>query len=384
MSILEKLKHYRRYFYIDTYLFILLMCLCVFSLFMLYSASGGVVNLASKQFLHWMLAIPVILIVAQISPNQLKRIAPILMLLGLILLVLVLFFGVSSKGATRWLDFGFMHIQPSEIMKIIVPIFVASVLSEDALPPKFKPVLISTGAILITFFLVYKQPDLGTSVLIASSGLFILFFSGFSWSPFKKTWLNILSFFTLTLAVSLTAWFYVLHNYQKQRIITFLDPERDALSSGYHIIQSKIAIGSGGLFGKGWTKGSQSQLNFLPEHQTDFIFALIAEELGLIGILCLLVLYGLIIYHCFVISLNASDNFSRLLAASLTTIFFTYIFVNIGMVSGLLPIVGIPLPLISYGGSSLVTLMIGFGILMSINANLRHFKKANNYSLSEK
>ncbi len=383
MSILEQFKYHLRYFYIDTYLFILLMCLCVFSLLMLYSASGGVINLVNKQFLHWMLAIPVMLIVAQISPNQLRRIAPILMVVGLTLLVLVLFFGVSSKGATRWLNFGFMHIQPSEIMKIIVPIFVASILSENPLPPKFKPVSISIIAILVTFFLVYKQPDLGTSVLIASSGLFILFFSGLNWSPFKKTWLNILSFFTLTISMSLIAWFYILHGYQKQRIITFLNPERDALNSGYHIIQSKIAIGSGGLFGKGWTEGSQSQLNFLPEHQTDFIFALIAEELGLIGILCLFVFYSLIIYHCVIISLNSSDNFSRLLAASLTTTFFTYIFVNIGMVSGLLPIVGIPLPLISYGGSSLVTLMISFGILMSININLRHLKKVGDSTLSK-
>lgn len=364
---IQTLQYYWRYLYIDTYLFILLMVLCSFGFIVLYSASAGSMAIVLKQGLHLVLALVAMLIVAQVPPYQLKRFAVALMIIGIILLLLVLTIGVSSKGATRWLDLGVTRLQPSELMKIIVPIAIAAILANGTLPPKFKETAFSAGAIFIVFFLIYKQPDLGTSLLIGASGAYILFFSGFSFSPFKKWWANILALFTLIGGGSYIAWSFLLRTYQKQRILTFLSPETDSLNTGYHIIQSKIAIGSGGFFGKGWMSGSQSQLNFLPERHTDFIFSVIAEELGLIGVLFLLLIYGLILHRCFMIALKSNDNFSRLLAAGLALTFFTYIFVNIGMVSGLLPVVGVPLPLISYGGSSYITLMISFGIIMSIH-----------------
>ena len=367
MPNLKNIQNYWRYLYIDTYLFILLIILCCFGFLMLYSASAGSLSVVLKQVVNLLLALCAMLVVAQIPPYQLKRFAISLIILGVILLLLVLLVGVSSKGATRWLDLGVTRLQPSELLKIIMPITIASILSRGATPPKFKEVSFSLIIILVIIFLIYKQPDLGTALLIALSGGYILYFSGLSFSPFKKLLANIVSLFVLIFGGGYLTWHYLLHAYQKQRILTFLSPENDSLNTGYHIIQSKIAIGSGGLLGKGWMNGSQSQLDFLPEHHTDFIFAVIAEELGLMGILFLLVLYGLILHRCFVIALKSSDNFSRLLAAGLTMTFFTYIFVNIGMVSGLLPVVGVPLPLVSYGGSSYVTLMISFGIIMSIH-----------------
>jgi rod shape determining protein RodA len=289
------------------------------------------------------------------------------MLFGIFLLTLVLLFGSSSGGAQRWLDLGFVRFQPSELMKVIVPIAIASILSEKTLPPKPLPILISIVAIIAIVLLIAKQPDLGTSLLIGASGVYVLFFSGVRVQLIKyNNWLNFGLISTLIGGSGYIAWNYLLMAYQKKRILTLIDPSSDPLGAGYHILQSKIAIGSGGLLGKGIEQGSQSQLNFLPEHTTDFIFAVIAEELGFLGVLLLLSIYGLIIYRCFIISFESEDTFSRLLGASLTLIFFTYIFVNIGMVSGLLPVVGVPLPLISYGGSSLITLMSSFGIIMSI------------------
>lgn len=362
-----KIRHYWYYFKMDTALFLLLIGISIFGLVVLYSASAASTALIYKQLTHFSLAIVIMGVIAQIPPYQLRRYSPYLMLFGIVLLSLVLLFGSSSGGAQRWLDLGFIRFQPSELMKVIVPIAIASILSESTLPPKPLPTLISIISIITIVLLIAKQPDLGTSLLIAASGFYVLFLSGIRIQIIKSShWLNFGFIISLIVAGGYIAWNYLLIAYQKKRILTLIDPSLDPLGSGYHILQSKIAIGSGGLLGKGIVQGSQSQLNFLPEHTTDFIFAVIAEELGFVGVLALLCIYGLIIYRCFIISIESEDTFSKLLGGSLTLVFFTYIFVNIGMVSGLLPVVGVPLPLVSYGGSSLITLMASFGIIMSI------------------
>lgn len=367
-TLLVKIRHFWRYFKMDTPLFLLLIGISSFGLIVLHSASAGSTILLYKQTTHFVLALGAMLVIAQIPPYLFRRYSPYLMLFGIFLLILVLLFGTSSGGAQRWLDLGFVRFQPSELMKVIVPIAIASILSETTLPPKPLPILISIVSIIVIILLIAKQPDLGTSLLIGTSGFYVLFFSGIRIRIIKhNNWLNLGLISLLIGAGSYIAWNYLLMAYQKKRILTLINPSSDPLGSGYHILQSKIAIGSGGLLGKGIEQGSQSRLDFLPEHTTDFIFAVIAEELGFLGVLLLLFIYGLIIYRCFVISFESDDTFSKLLGASLTLIFFTYIFVNIGMVSGLLPVVGIPLPLISYGGSSLITLMASFGIIMSIH-----------------
>jgi len=363
----KKFKLFYRYFKIDTPLLILITFIATFGLLILYSSSGGSLNLVYKQLTHLALATIVMLVVAQIPPLYMKRAAPILMVVGILLLVMVLFFGSTGGGAQRWLDFGLVRFQPSEMMKVIVPIAIASILSERTMPPKAIPTMVSLGAIASVVLLIAKQPDLGTSLLIGASGIYVLFFSGVSIKILKNSWLNVGLLLSLASGVLFIAWNYLLIAYQKKRILTLFNPESDPLGSGYHILQSKIAIGSGGLTGKGLQQGSQSQLDFLPEDSTDFIFSVLAEETGFLGVLLLLLLYGLIVYRCFSLSLRCEDNFSKLLGASLSMIFFTYVFVNIAMVSGLLPVVGVPLPLVSYGGSSLMTLMASFGIIMSIH-----------------
>jgi rod shape determining protein RodA len=366
-TLLGKVRHFWHYFKMDTPLFLLLVVISSLGLMVLYSASAGSTTLLYKQATHFALAFGAMLIIAQMPPYLFRRYSPYLMLFGIFLLLLVLLFGSTSGGAQRWLDLGFVRFQPSELMKVIVPIAIASILSEKTLPPKPLPIFISIISIISIVLLIAKQPDLGTSLLIGASGVYVLFFSGIRIQLIKyNNWLNFGLIGALISGGGYIAWNYLLMAYQKKRILTLIDPSSDPLGSGYHILQSKIAIGSGGLFGKGLEQGSQSQLNFLPEHTTDFIFAVIAEELGFIGVLLLFTIYGLIIYRCFIISFESEDTFSKLLGASLTLIFFTYIFVNIGMVSGLLPVVGVPLPLISYGGSSLITLMASFGIIMSI------------------
>ncbi|MBW5290282.1 MAG: Rod shape-determining protein RodA [Candidatus Ruthia sp. Asou_11_S2] len=364
---IAQIRHYWHYFKMDTPLFLLIMALSGFGLVVLYSASAGSMQTIYKQAFHFVLAISAMLVIAQIPPYQLRRFSPYLMLFGIFLLILVLIFGSNSGGAQRWLNLGFIRFQPSEIMKVIVPIAIASILSEKTLPPKPLSVFLSIVAIISIVILIAKQPDLGTSLLIGASGFYVLFFSGIRVRILKKNWLNFALISSIITSGAYVAWSYLLMGYQKKRILTLIDPSSDPLGSGYHILQSKIAIGSGGLVGKGLEQGSQSQLNFLPEHATDFIFAVIAEELGFMGVIFLFTLYGLIIYRLLVISFQSEDNFSKLLGASLTLIFFTYIFVNVGMVSGLLPVVGVPLPLISYGGSSLITLMSSFGIIMAIH-----------------
>ena len=367
LYLFKRVISFYKFFKIDTPLFIYIILLSSLGLLILYSSSGGSMNLIYKQLIHLGLATSVMLIIAQIPPILFLRSAPILIILGIILLILVLFFGSSGGGAQRWLDIGIIRFQPSEIMKIIVPITIAAILSEKTLPPRAFPVIISLVVISTVVLLIARQPDLGTALLIGASGVYVLFFSGFRIKIVKNIWLNLtilLSFFISSLYF---AWNYLLIAYQKKRILTLFNPESDPLGSGYHIIQSKIAIGSGGFTGKGLTQGSQSQLDFVPEQSTDFIFSVLAEELGFLGFMLLIIIYSFIIYRCFSLSLRCEDNFSRLLGSSLTFVFFTYIFVNIGMVSGLVPVVGVPLPLISYGGSSLMTLMASFGIIMSIH-----------------
>ena len=363
----KKIKLFYLYFKIDTPLLLLIVMIAALGLLTLYSSSGGSLGPVYKQLTHFALATCVMLVVAQIPPLYLKRSAPILIVIGIFLLIMVLFFGTSGGGAQRWLNLGLIKFQPSEMMKVIVPIAIASILSERTMPPKTIPTLISLGAIVSVVLLIAKQPDLGTSLLIGASGVYVLFFSGVSVKLLKNPWLNFGLLLSLTSGALYVVWNFLLITYQKNRILTLLDPGSDPLGSGYHILQSKIAIGSGGLTGKGLGQGSQSQLDFLPEDSTDFIFSVLAEEMGFLGVLLLLILYGLIIYRCFSLSLRCEDNFSKLLGASLSLIFFTYVFVNIAMVSGLLPVVGVPLPLVSYGGSSLMTLMASFGIIMSIH-----------------
>ena len=364
---LNKIKLFYRFFKIDTPLLVLIVLLSGLGLLILYSSSGGSLDLVYRQLIHLGLATSVMLVVAQIPPLLLMRSAPILMILGIVLLILVLLFGSYGGGAQRWLNLGFIKFQPSEMMKIIVPIAIASILSERTLPPRALPVIISLVGIAIVVLLIAKQPDLGTALLIGASGIYVLFFSGFRIRLVKNTWLNLGLISGILGGLLYGAWNYLLISYQKNRILTLFNPESDPLGSGYHILQSKIAIGSGGLTGKGITHGSQSRLDFVPEQSTDFIFSVLAEEMGFVGFILLLSIYTLIIYRCFNLSLRCEDNFSRLLGASLTFVLFTYIFVNMAMVSGLLPVVGIPLPLISYGGSSLMTLMASFGIIMSIH-----------------
>jgi len=365
--LLKKLILFYKFFKIDTPLLILLVLVSSLGLLILYSSSGGSLNLVYRQMIHLGLATSVMLVIAQIPPIIMLRASPILMILGVFLLILVLFFGSSGGGAQRWLDVGLVRFQPSELMKIIVPMTIAAILSEKTLPPRAFPVIISLVTIGTVVLLIARQPDLGTSLLIGASGVYVLFFSGFRVMLVKNIWLNLVILTSTLAGLLYFAWNYLLIAYQKRRILTLFNPESDPLGSGYHIIQSKIAIGSGWFTGKGIVRGSQSQLDFVPEQSTDFIFSVLAEELGFMGFILLVIIYALIIYRCMSLSLRCEDNFSRLLGASLTFVFFTYIFVNIGMVSGLLPVVGVPLPLISYGGSSLITLMASFGIIMSIH-----------------
>jgi len=350
--------------HIDWPLLMGLIILLSMGLLILYSAKQEM-EVMFKQITRLGLATLLMLIVAQMPPKVYKMLAPWIYWPILSLLILVLIIGQISKGGQRWLDLWIVRFQPAELMKLAVPLMLAKYLDEQLLPPRLKTLMIPFALIMIPVALIAKQPDLGTALLILSTGLFVLFFSGLSWK-----W--ILGLGGSLAATAPLAWFF-LYDYQKNRILTFLDPERDPLGKGYHIIQSKIAIGSGGLYGKGWLQGSQSNLAFLPECTTDSIFAVFGEQFGLIGSILLLGVYLYIIIRGLVIGVQAKETFSRLLAGSLAMTFFVYIFVNVGMVTGILPAVGIPLPLISYGGTSLVTLMIGFGMLMSIQTHRGFF-----------
>ncbi|MGB5200396.1 MAG: rod shape-determining protein RodA [Sedimenticolaceae bacterium] len=350
-------------FHIDLPLLAGVLLLCGLGLIVLYSASGENLAQVQRQAIRIVLALMIMLAIAQIKPTTLRRWSPWLYALGVLMLIAVLAFGEVGKGAQRWLDLGVVRFQPSEMVKLAVPLMIAWYLAEKRLPPSWQRLAFAALLMVVPVLLIAKQPDLGTALLVGCAGIFVLFFAGISW--------RLIGGLILTLAGAAPIVWYLMRDYQRQRVLTFLDPEKDPLGAGYHIIQSKIAIGSGGIYGKGWLNGTQSQLDFLPERHTDFIFAVLSEEFGLIGVLALLSLYLFVIARGLYIATRAQDTFARLLAGSLTLVFFVYLFVNAGMVSGLLPVVGVPLPLVSYGGTSLVTLMAGFGMLMSIHTHRR-------------
>ncbi|WP_430472524.1 rod shape-determining protein RodA [Zestomonas insulae] len=349
--------------HIDGQLLLLLLVLAAGSLFVLYSASGKNWDLLIKQASSFGLGIFGAIVIAQFEPRFLARWVPLGYVLGVGLLVVVDVMGHNAMGATRWINIpGVIRFQPAEFMKILMPATIAWYLAKRSLPPKLEHVAVSLALIVVPFVLIVRQPDLGTALLILASGVFVLFIAGLQWR-----W--IFGALSAAVPVAVAMWFFVMHDYQKQRVLTFLDPESDPLGTGWNIIQSKAAIGSGGVFGKGWLLGTQSHLDFLPESHTDFIIAVLGEEFGLVGICLLLLVYLLLIGRGLVITVQAQTLFGKLLAGSLTMTFFVYVFVNIGMVSGLLPVVGVPLPFISYGGTHLVTLLSGFGLLMAIHTH---------------
>jgi len=364
-SSFSKRQSFWQKIHIDLYLLLGLIALSLAGLFILYSASGGDWGAVSRQGVRFVVGFIALFIIAQFDPRLFQQWSGAVFLFGVALLVAVWILGTGAKGAQRWLTIpGLFRFQPSEIMKIAVPVMIAWYISRYQLPPRLKHIAGAVFLLLIPVLLILRQPDLGTSLLIAASGVFVIFLAGLSWK---------IIFSAVVVAIgSLPAmWLFVLRDYQKQRVLTFINPESDPLGAGWNIIQSKTAIGSGGLYGKGYLQGTQSQLDFLPESHTDFIIAVLSEEFGFIGAVVLLAIYVFIIFRGIIISVQARDNFCRLLAGSLTLTFFIYVFVNIGMVSGLLPVVGVPLPLVSYGGTSIVTLLASFGILMSISTHRR-------------
>ena len=347
--------------HIDAPLLIALIGISTIGLLVLYSAGGSDMDLIRRQLLRLGIAFTAMFAVAQVTPRWLQRMTPWIFATGILLLLAVLIEGEISGGAQRWLDLYIVRFQPSEMMKLAVPMMVAWYLADSPLPPNHFQLLASSVITIVPTLMIVKQPDLGTALLIASAGFFVLFLAGLQWRLLAVL-------FILTAAAAPLLWHFM-HDYQRQRVITFLNPEMDPLGAGYHTIQAEIAIGSGGLFGKGWLNGTQSQLDFLPERSTDFIFAVLSEEFGFIGIAVLFICYTIIVIRGTLIAVQAQDTYTRLLAGSLTMTFFVYVTVNTGMVSGLLPVVGVPLPMISYGGTSIVTLMTGFGILMSIQTH---------------
>ena len=347
---------------IDAMLFMALVILSLSGLMVLYSASGGDIDLVQRQCIRLLIGFVGLLVFAQIPVEQFRKWSFWLYLLGVVLLLLVLAVGDMSKGAQRWLDLGFIRFQPSELMKICLPMMVAWYFSGMSLPPSLKSITIAFVIVLFPVILIIRQPDLGTAILVTGTGLFVIFLAGISYRL-------IAVLMGLTMAAAPVFWNYLLHDYQRVRILTLLDPERDPLGAGYHIIQSKIAIGSGGVYGRGWFDGTQSHLDFVPERPTDFIFSVFSEEFGFIGASMLILLYLIIIVRGLIIAANAQSSYARLLGGAISLSFFSYVFVNIGMVSGLLPVVGVPLPLISYGGTSMVTLLAMFGVLMSIHSH---------------
>jgi len=349
--------------HLDRYLLTLVAILLVMGLLILYSASGATLERVAAQMANICAALVVMWIAANVPLHYLSRIALPLYVLGLALLIAVAAFGEIVNGARRWLDLGFTRIQPSELMKIAAPLMLAWYFDRYEAVLKMRDFALGALLVLVPVLLIAKQPDLGTALLVTAAGFFVLFLAGLSW--------KILVGLALAGGASLPFLWSMLHDYQRQRILTLLDPSQDPLGAGYHTIQSTIALGSGGFFGKGWLNGTQSHLDFLPERTTDFIFAVYAEEFGLFGNLVLMVLFLLVVGRGLVIAANAPTLFTRLLAGGITLTFFTYAVVNMGMVSGMLPVVGVPLPLISYGGTSLVTILFSVGLLMSIHTHRR-------------
>lgn len=349
--------------HIDLPLLMGLLALTGIAAVILWSAGGQSTALMLRQALRNLIGFGVLFGVAQIHPRHLERYSPALYLGGVALLVGVLVLGVIGKGAQRWLDLGILRFQPAEILKLAAPMMVAWTLAFGTLPPRLYQIGLNLAIILVPTLLIAVQPDLGTAILVASSGGAVLFLAGMSY--------RLLTLGVGALLGCLPVLWEVLHDYQRARVLTLFNPEADPLGRGYHIIQSKIAIGSGGLFGKGWLHGTQTHLDFLPEASTDFIFAVFSEEFGLAGCIGLLLVYLLVVLRCMRLALQMQSTYTRLLCGGLTVTFFVYVFVNVGMVIGILPVVGVPLPLISYGGTSMVTLMAGFGILMSAYTHRR-------------
>lgn len=373
MSIFEESRHYRdtrplglvarslASIHLDGPLLFALILLAACGIVVLYSASGQDTDIVVRQAVRFGVALAAMFLIAQIPPHYLRIWAPWVYLLALVLLILVITTGDIGKGAQRWLDIGVVRFQPSEIMKLSLPLVAAWFLQQRTLPPTFGSITLVGLLVIVPTLLIGMQPDLGTALLIAASGISVILLAGVS--------ARMIGVFMAAGLAAAPAMWLLMKDYQRQRVLTFLDPESDPLGAGYHIIQSKIAIGSGGVFGKGWTNGTQAQLEFLPERSTDFIFAVLGEEFGLLGLLVLLALYLFIIGRGLFIAAQAQNTFCRLLAGAISLTFFVYLFVNAGMVTGLLPVVGVPLPLVSYGGTSMVTLMAAFGILMSIHTH---------------
>jgi rod shape determining protein RodA len=347
--------------HLDRPLLVGILLLLLISLLVLFSADNASADQALKQLVNIGVAFTLMWLIANLPLNYLMRSAVPVYLLGLVLLVGVALFGEISHGARRWLNIGVATIQPSELMKIGVPLMMAWYFEKYEASLGLRHYIVAAILLLVPVGLIARQPDLGTALLIAASGFYVLFLAGLSWKI-------IAGLFVSALASAPVLW-SMLHDYQRHRILMLFDPSQDALGKGYHTIQATIAVGSGGLLGKGYLNGTQGRLDFLPERTTDFIFAVYAEEFGLLGNLVLLGVYLYVIGRGFVITANASTYFTRLMAGSITLTFATYAFVNMGMVSGILPVVGVPLPLVSYGGTSMLTLLLGFGILMSIETH---------------
>jgi rod shape determining protein RodA len=345
---------------IDLPLAIGLLILALIGLTVLYSASNLDAGTLAGQATRFAIGAILMLAISRIPPNLLRAWTPWFYAIGVLLLVVVKVLG-EGQGANRWLDIGVVRFQPSELMKLAMPMVTAWYLHPRPLPPRWRDLALTGVLIAVPAYLIIKQPDLGTALLVAASGLFVWFLAGLQW------W-KIGGALVAVAAAAPVAWHFM-HDYQRQRIITFLHPENDPLGSGWHILQSMIAVGSGGMFGKGFNQGTQSKLEFLPEHTTDFIFAVLGEEFGLVGVLVLLLVYAFIVGRCLWIAANARDTWSRLVAGAFALAFMVYVIVNGGMIAGLLPVVGVPLPLVSYGGTSAITLLAGFGVVMSIHAH---------------
>lgn len=347
--------------HLDKTLFYALLALAAISLFVVYSGSAKDTTATFGHFMRLLLGFTVLVLVAQLRPEILERWSPYVFVAGMLLLIAVLAIGVIGKGAQRWLHLGFLRFQPSEIMKLAVPMMLAWFLARGNLPPTLSKLGLAFLLMAVPAFMIFKQPDLGTALLVFGAGTFVLFLGGMRWRVI----------ITLLAGIAIAApfaWTH-LHDYQRQRVLTLFDPEADPLGTGYHTIQAMIAVGSGGIYGKGWLNSSQAHLDYLPESSTDFIFAVYAEEFGLLGSLLMLSIYAIIVARGLLIAYLAKDTYTRLLAGSLSLTFFLYFFVNMGMVTGILPIVGVPLPVMSYGGTSIVTIMAAFGILMSIQTH---------------
>jgi len=352
--------------HVDRHLLAAIAALLLVGLITLYSATGESVARIGGQLANILVAVTFMWIAANIPPHYLQRFALPVYLLGLLLLIGVALFGEVVNGARRWLHVGVTRIQPSELMKVAVPLALAWYFDRYEAVLKLRDFAVAAVMLLVPVLLIAKQPDLGTALIITAAGFYVIFLAGLSW--------KILVGLTVAAGASLPLLWSVMHDYQRQRILTLIDPNEDPLGAGYHTIQATIALGSGGFFGKGWLNGTQAHLDFLPERSTDFIFAVFSEEFGLFGNLVLVTLFLFVIGRGLFITFNASTLFTRLVSGAVTLTFFTYVFVNMGMVSGVLPVVGVPLPLISYGGTSLVSILFGMGILMSIHTHKRLVK----------